>query len=155
ETGEDLGPVEAVELVTVGQRRGMGHATDGKRRFVTAVDIANRRVSIGSPEAAHASDVRLHTVSWVDGAPAGLGGPGGLGGPHHGAGGADVGDEAGVPVLAQCSAHGHPVPSSVQLVGDKLSIVFGAPQRRVAPGQTVALYDPDHPDTVVGSGIAG
>jgi tRNA U34 2-thiouridine synthase MnmA/TrmU len=47
------------------------------------------------------------------------------------------------------------VPSSVQLVGDELSIVFGAPQRRVAPGQTVALYDPDHPDTVVGSGIAG
>ena len=161
ETGEDLGPVEAVELVTVGQRRGMGHATDGKRRFVTAVDIANRRVSIGSPEAAHASDVRLHTVSWVDGAPAGLGGLGGPGGPHHGAGGADVGDEAdvgaeaGVAVLAQCSAHGHPVPSSVQLVGDELSIVFGAPQRRGAPGQTVALYDPDHPDTVVGSGIAG
>jgi hypothetical protein len=23
----------------------------------------------------------------------------------------------------------------------------------VAPGQTVALYDPDHPDDVVGSGV--
>ncbi|HZM56294.1 MAG TPA: tRNA 2-thiouridine(34) synthase MnmA [Acidimicrobiales bacterium] len=148
ETGEDLGPVEAVELVTVGQRRGMGHGTDGKRRFVTAVDIANRRISVGSPEAAHTGDVRLHTVTWVDGAPAGLGGP------RPGAGGAGVGDGAGVALLAQCSAHGRPVPSSVRAVGDELSIAFGAPQRRVAPGQTVALYDPDDPDAVVGSGIA-
>jgi tRNA-specific 2-thiouridylase len=34
-TGADLGAVEAVELVTVGQRRGMGHGDDGRRRFVT------------------------------------------------------------------------------------------------------------------------
>ena len=38
-TGDDLGEVDAVELVTVGQRRGMGHGTDGRRRFVTAVDV--------------------------------------------------------------------------------------------------------------------
>ena len=28
-------PVDAVELVTVGQRRGMGHGSDGQRRYVT------------------------------------------------------------------------------------------------------------------------
>ena len=42
DTGEDLGPVDAVELVTVGQRRGMGHSPDGTRRFVTAVDVPDQ-----------------------------------------------------------------------------------------------------------------
>ena len=32
--------VAAVELVTVGQRRGMGHGADGRRRYVTHVDVA-------------------------------------------------------------------------------------------------------------------
>jgi tRNA U34 2-thiouridine synthase MnmA/TrmU len=35
-----------------------------------------------------------------------------------------------------------------------LAVTFATPQRRIAPGQTVALYDPDRPDSVVGSGIA-
>ena len=40
-------------------------------------------------------------------------------------------------------------------VGDgTLSVTFAAPQRRIAPGQTVALYDAAEPDAVVGSGIA-
>ncbi len=142
ETGQDLGAVGAVELVTVGQRRGMGHGTDGRRRFVTGVDIASRRVSLGSPEAAHAGEVRLHTVCWVDGMPAGLCDP-------------DSGGVAtSLPVMAQCSAHGRPVAGTVTRVGEELSIAFGVPQRRVAPGQTVALYDFDDPDAVIGSGIA-
>jgi len=145
-TGDDLGPVEAVELVTVGQRRGMGHGTDGRRRFVTAVDVPARRVAVGPPEAALAAGQVLHTVTWVDGPPAGL------------AGGT-------VPALAQCSAHGravpctvHPGPDGVSADGvsvDSLSVEFAEPQRRVAPGQTVALYDPSRPDSVLGSGIVG
>jgi tRNA-specific 2-thiouridylase len=129
-TGDDLGPVEAVELVTVGQRRGMGHGDDGRRRYVTAVDVPSRRVRIGSPEAAHSPGVDLHTVCWVDG-PRGDG-----------------------PVIAQCSAHGRPVGCVVFGAGPgRLSVVFDVPQRRIAPGQTVALYDPDRPDRVVGSGL--
>src|ERR1700728_3309054 len=42
-SGETVGTVDAVELVTIGQRRGMGHGTDGARRYVTAVDLAARR----------------------------------------------------------------------------------------------------------------
>ncbi len=39
--GDPAGTVEAVELVTVGQRRGMGHGGDGKRRYVTHVDVTS------------------------------------------------------------------------------------------------------------------
>jgi tRNA U34 2-thiouridine synthase MnmA/TrmU len=35
-----------------------------------------------------------------------------------------------------------------------LAVTFATAQRRIAPGQTVALYDPANPDAVIGSGIA-
>jgi len=139
-TGEDLGAVEAVELVTVGQRRGMGHSGDGRRRFVTAVDVRSRRVAIGPPEAAWTPAVELHTVTWVDTDPTAAGGP------RRG--------RPGVGLTAQCSAHGRPAPAVVRRSRQGLTVTFESPQRRVAPGQTVALYHPLHPDEVVGSGIA-
>jgi tRNA U34 2-thiouridine synthase MnmA/TrmU len=37
---------------------------------------------------------------------------------------------------------------------DGLVVVFDVPQRPVASGQTVALYDVVDPDVVVGAGIA-
>jgi len=139
-TGEELGVVDAVELVTVGQRRGMGHSGDGRRRFVTGVDVPARRVMVGPPEAAYALEVVLHTVTWVDRDPT-------------------VGDASGpgeyrtAAVMAQCSAHGTPVVAGLSRSGPDLVVRFERPQRRIAPGQTVALYDPSRPDEVVGSGI--
>jgi tRNA U34 2-thiouridine synthase MnmA/TrmU len=38
--------------------------------------------------------------------------------------------------------------------GAGLVVRFDAPQRPVAPGQTVALYAADDPEAVVGAGIA-
>ncbi len=132
-TGADLGPVGAVELVTVGQRRGMGHGTDGRRRFVTAVDVPGRRVVVGPPEAARCTGVVLDTVAWVDGPV-----------------------PAGAAVLAQCSAHGPARAATVhpETAGAALAVRFARTERRVAPGQTVALYDPDRPESVLGSGVA-
>jgi len=140
-SGEDLGPVDAVELVTVGQRRGMGHGTDGRRRYVTAVDIGRRTVTVGPPEDALAGEARLWSLSWVDGPPAGLG---------DGDGGGD-----GLAAVGQCSAHGRPVPCHLLRAGvGGLTVRFDRPERRVAPGQTVALYAAADPDRVLGSGIA-
>ncbi len=141
-TGAELGTVDAVELVTVGQRRGMGHGDDGRRRFVTAVDVGARRVAVGSPEAAHSGGVLLHTVTWVDASPLGSVDP--EGGPG----------EVGASAIAQCSAHGRPVPCRLAPSGEGIAVAFDTPQRRIAPGQTVALYDPARPDAVIGSGVA-
>ena len=132
ETGAPVGEVAAVELVTVGQRRGMGHGTDGRRRYVTAVDARAGEVRVGPPEAAMAAGVDLHTLAWVDG-PVG----------------------PGASVVAQCSAHGVPLPATLEDPGSpgRLRVRFDRPARRVAPGQTVALYDASDPDAVVGSGV--
>jgi tRNA-specific 2-thiouridylase len=141
DSGADLGEVTAVELVTVGQRRGLGHGTDGRRRFVTSVDVPARRVTVGPPEASYASRVRLGTVAWIDRPLDGLA------------------DAAGGAALAQCSAHGPASPCTVRTGPDDsgetggLDVEFTVPHRRVAPGQTIALYDPARPDLVIGSGV--
>ena len=132
-TGTPVGEVEAVELVTVGQRRGMGHGTDGRRRYVTAVDVRAGEVRVGPPEAAMTDAVDLHRITWVDGAV-----------------------RPGTPVVAQCSAHGAPLGATLEEPGvpGQLRVRFHRPARRVAPGQTVALYDASDPDAVIGSGVA-
>jgi tRNA-specific 2-thiouridylase len=133
--GNPAGAVEAVELVTVGQRRGMGHGGDGMRRYVTHVDVKARRVIVGGAEAVARSSVFLagDSVTWVDGPLLG-----------------------GARALAQVSAHGRPIPCTVDTDEDRggLVIRFDSAQRPVAPGQTVALYDADDPDAVLGAGIA-
>ncbi len=133
--GRPAGSVDAVELVTVGQRRGMGHGSDGKRRYVTHVDVAARRVTVGSAAEALRSCVVLAgpSLTWVDQPLA-----------------------PGARAVAQVSAHGRPVPCTVvrQPGHDGMEVRFDDPQRPVAPGQTVALYDALDPDAVVGAGIA-
>ena len=140
--GRPAGSVDAVELVTVGQRRGMGHGTDGKRRYVTHVDVTSRRVTVGSADEVLRASVLLAgpTLTWVD-RPL----------------------EAGARAVAQVSAHGRPVPCTVVMRGADddgaagaggLEVCFDERQRPVAPGQTVALYDALDPDAVVGAGIA-
>jgi tRNA-specific 2-thiouridylase len=131
--GRPAGTVEAVELVTVGQRRGMGHGSDGQRRYVTHVDVPSRRVTVGSAADARRGWVLLPAASltWVDGPVA-----------------------AGSRAVAQVSAHGHPVPCTVEHDDAGLRVRFDSLQRPVAPGQTVALYDALDPDAVVGAGIA-
>ena len=52
--------------------------------------------------------------------------------------------------LAQTSAHGRPAWCTFN--GDRLS--FDEPQRLVAPGQTVALYDASDPESVLGAAKA-
>ncbi len=90
--GNPAGTVEAVELVTVGQRRGMGHGGDGKRRYVTHVDVATRRVTVGGADAVARSSVFLPgpSVTWVD-----------------------VPLVGGARAVAQVSAHGRPIPCTV------------------------------------------
>jgi tRNA-specific 2-thiouridylase len=133
--GRPAGSVEAVELVTVGQRRGMGHGSDGKRRYVTHVDVAARRVTVGSAAEALRSSVVLAgpSLTWVDQPLA-----------------------PGTRAVAQVSAHGRPVPCILVPEGGNtgMEVRFDDPQRPVAPGQTVALYDARDPDAVVGAGIA-
>jgi tRNA-specific 2-thiouridylase len=126
--GHELGAVDAVELVTVGQRRGLGLPGGGDARYVTAVDVPRRRVTVGPAADLEVGEVRLDSMVWAAGPVAG-------------------------PVNAQCSAHGAPRPARVAPGGASATVVFDRPERRVAVGQSVVLYDPAT-DQVLGGGLA-
>ena len=125
--GEVVGTVPAVELVTIGQRRGLGAGPDGARRFAIDVDVPAATVTVGSLDDLLIESVGLTQLSWVDQPPA-------------------VGD----PVLVQTSAHGRVTPGV--FMGDRIEL--GEPVRRVAPGQSVVLYEPGNVDVLGGGGIA-
>ena len=130
--GTDLGTVDAVEMVTLGQRRGVGAAGGAARRFVVDVDVPGRTVTVGPPERLLVDHTDLDRTVWAGGVPEGQ-------------------------VLAQCSAHGEPRPARVEdQGGGVVRVRFEAPSRRVAPGQSVVLYatDPAAGEVVVGGGLA-
>jgi len=120
-SGDAVGHVRAVELVTIGQRHGLGLPGGTEPRYVIGVDVSHTTVTVGPHEDLLTARVELERLDWVDQAV-----PGSL--------------------LAQTSAHGSPRPCTVD--GDV--ICFEEPVRRVAPGQTVVLYDGEE---VVAGGI--
>jgi tRNA-uridine 2-sulfurtransferase len=124
--GRPVGRVDAVELVTIGQRKGLGVAGSGERRFAVAVDVPGRRVTIGS-----AADLECDTTPLVDLAWAA--------------------EPVDGELLAQTSAHGDADAGLVETGPDGSVVRWLAPHRRVASGQSVVFYDRDQ---VVGSAIA-
>ena len=127
ETGRDVGEVDAVELVTVGQRRGLGLPGGGAARYVTAVDVPGATVRVGPESDLVARTAGLCRVVWAA-------------------------EPVTGPVLAQCSAHGAARPAAVAPGDrpDRAVVTFDRPVRRVAVGQSVVLY---RGDQVVGGGV--
>ena len=123
EDGVTVGAVPAVELVTIGQRRGLGLRGGADPRYVLDVDVPARTVTIGPLDALLTDVVRVEDATWVDGV-------------------APTGE-----VLAQCSAHGRVTPARYE----SGVVTFAEPVRKVAPGQSVVLYDGDR---VLGGGVA-
>jgi tRNA-specific 2-thiouridylase len=113
--GAVLGAVPAVELVTIGQRRGLGLAT-GRPRYAVDVDVAAATVTVGAAEDLRVDAVRLTRCSWV-------------------------GCEQAGAVEVQCSAHGAAHPGEWDAA--TAAVRFAGPVRRVAPGQSVVLYRGD------------
>jgi tRNA-uridine 2-sulfurtransferase len=126
--GVRLGDVESVELVTIGQRKGLGLPGGGPKRYVVDVDVESATVTVGNDADLLRTEIAVERMAWVDGAVEGA-------------------------VLVQCSAHGRAVPAMISAASDNSIVVrWDEPQRRVAPGQSVVAYDLT--DTrVLGGGI--
>jgi tRNA-specific 2-thiouridylase len=123
DTGEVVGQVDAVELVTVGQRRGLGVAGGGELRFAVDVDTERRIVTVGSASDLLTTEFVVDEMSWT---------------------GDPVRPSRRLSV--QFSAHGNAAAGVYE--GDG-RVVTDEPVRRPAPGQTAAFYDGD---VVLGAG---
>jgi tRNA-specific 2-thiouridylase len=135
--GVTVGEVAAVEMVTLGQRRGLGLAGGGPKRFVTHIDHERAVVTVGDEADLPTPGHSVHNMTWV----------------HPFA-------EAALPVtvpetvLVQCSAHGTPKPATLEVDanGGTVYVRWTEPQRRISAGQSMVIYDASD-RFVLGGGI--
>jgi tRNA-specific 2-thiouridylase len=131
QSGTKVGEVSAVELVTLGQRRGLGLG-GGDKRYVVAVDVPARRVTVGDEASLFVESENLRSMVW----------------PHA----QDEHIVLGGEVLVQGSAHGERAAAQIECVDGQYRMVWSRPNRRIAPGQTVVFYDKAD-QVVLGGGI--
>ncbi len=127
--GLQVGQLESIEMVTLGQRRGLNLGGEDHRRYVIDIDHETATVTVGEREALLTAVQRVENMEWSHQPEAGRFG-------------------------VQTSAHGRVQGAEVEVLDDGLTVVLSwdQPQQRVAPGQSVVLY---RDDAVVGGGIAG
>ena len=133
--GTTVATVPAVEMITLGQRRGIGLPGGGPKQFVVDIDMSSATITVGTDADLYVAGHIVHEMTWIH----------------------DVATVAEIPtVLVQCSAHGAPQPATVTIgtAGRTAHVRWIDPQRRIAPGQSVVLYDPSD-RFVLGGGIAG
>ena len=122
--GQPVGTVDALELVTVGQRRGLGAAGGGPPLYALDVDAPAATVTVGGRAQLDGTVTPLEDWSWA-------------GGPADGQ------------LEVQTSAHARTGLATVDPDGSSVNWV--EPRRAVAPGQSIVAYQGD---IVVGGGTA-
>jgi tRNA-specific 2-thiouridylase len=125
ESGRVLGTHRGVHHFTVGQRKGLGVASE-ERLYVLSVDGPGGVITVGGADRLQVAGLRAERCHWVDAAP----------------------DPERV-VDAQIRYRHEGAAARVRVEGDAARVTFLAPQRAVAPGQAVVLYDGDR---VLGGG---
>ena len=116
--GTRVGAVAAVELVTIGQRKGLGLPGGGPKRFVVDIDRETATVVVGGEADVLRPALTVDAMSWVDGPVSG-------------------------DVLVQCSAHGAARPATVELAGDvaRRALDRAAAARRAGPERRAVRPD--------------
>jgi tRNA-specific 2-thiouridylase len=137
--GREVGQVESIELVTLGQRKGLNLGGDAERRYVVDIDHESATVTVGHHQDLLVEAQRIEAMTWAhEPVETSVDGPGDL--------------------TVQCSAHGRPLPAQVGIDhavdGTATSVIvrWYEPQRRVARGQSMVIYN--HNQEVVGGGLA-
>ena len=125
-SGERLGDVPAVQMVTIGQRRGLGVGGRERPVYVVDTDPGAGVVTVGERADLLVESQAVRDVAWAAAAVQG-------------------------PVLVQTSAHGAPRPAVLDVGPDDARVRWRIPRQRVAPGQSVVFYEGAE---VLGGGIA-
>lgn len=127
-SGVTVGQVESVEMVTIGQRKGLGLPGGGPKRYVVDVDVKNQLVTIGDDADLLRPGLDVVRTTWID-------------------------EPVNGDVLVQCSAHGTPMAATISGSHTDVAVVWNEQQRRIAPGQSVVFYDLAN-ERVLGGGTA-
>ena len=123
--GEVLGRHKGIIRYTIGQRKGLGIAL-GHPVFVTAKDIDNNRIVLGTNDDLNCSALEADSFNWIYEKP-----------------------EGEIICKAKTRYNMREVPCRAHCEGDRVIVKFDLPVCAVTPGQAVVLYDGDY---VVGGG---
>jgi tRNA-specific 2-thiouridylase len=126
--GNILGRHQGIERYTVGQRKGLGIAL-GVPMFVCKKNVADNSVTLCSDSELYSDTLTAHSINLLT----------------------DQTLETPTRLTAKIRYRHTPATATVQRIDeDRISVRFDQPQRAIASGQSVVLYDGD---TVVGGGI--
>ena len=133
--GRVLGRHEGVTRYTIGQRRGLNVAV-GDPLYVVKIDAVAKQVIVGPREALLTSGIILKEINWL--------------GNH-----LNVNHAAseGLAVLARVRSTAEPVAARLSRQDLDIAVIFESPEHGVSPGQACVLYDPEHPDRLLGGGF--
>ncbi|MEZ6141270.1 MAG: tRNA 2-thiouridine(34) synthase MnmA [Zavarzinella sp.] len=123
--GNVLGEHDGFERFTIGQRKGLGIATD-RKRYVLAILPTTNTVVLGDSEDLDSSGLVASRVNWLIEPPT-----------------------EPLACLAKIRYRHTPVPASVVVEEDQVHVTFEDPQSAVTPGQAVVFY---HGNRVLGGG---
>jgi tRNA-specific 2-thiouridylase len=125
-TGKVLGKHNGLAQYTVGQRQGLGLASD-EQLYVIELDAANNRLVVGSKDQLLHSVLIASQLSWVSGkAPT-----------------------EPISITAKVRYKAPEVAAELHL-NDRAEVRFAEPQQAIAPGQSVVFYQGD---VVLGGGV--
>ena len=133
--GRVLGRHEGVTRYTIGQRRGLNVAV-GDPLYVVKIDAVAKQVIVGPREALLTSGIILKEINWL--------------GNHLNVNHAASEDLA---VLARVRSTAEPVAARLSRQDLDIAVIFESPEYGVSPGQACVLYDPEHPDRLLGGGF--
>jgi tRNA-uridine 2-sulfurtransferase len=121
--GNVVGKHEGHQHFTIGQRKGVGLAF-GHPIYVTGIDPATNRVTVGEKDALLHRTLRAREVNWLIG-------------PEK-----PVGPQDAVRVRAKVRYNSPPVPATAMMTGvDELTVRFDEPVLAITPGQAVVCYE--------------
>ena len=127
ESGRVLGQHRGAVRYTLGQRRGLGLPT-GERIYVCGKDMARNTVTVGPESSLYRRELLADRVNWLS-----------IPEPTE-----------PIRVLAKARYRQREQPATLYpLPGQRLRLLFDAPQRALTPGQALVFYEGD---TVLGGG---
>ena len=126
--GRKVGTHSGAVRYTIGQRKGLGISAE-TRLFVSGKNMAENTVTVGLESALFHSSLLADEWNWIAAPPA-------VGQP--------------LPCTARTRYHQPERPATATLLPDgRVQVDFAAPQRAIAPGQAVVLYNGE---SVIGGG---
>jgi len=125
--GKRLGQHRGIAFYTIGQRHGLGLASD-KPLYVIRIEPKGNRIVLGSEEELYSRKLAAHEVNWISGKP----------------------PQEPITVTAKIRYKSKEAEAILVPRDDSVHVHFTQPQKAIAPGQAIVFYNADE---VLGGGI--